>query len=164
MKASESPLIARLVLGVPAVIGLSIPFALCVMSYRTSDLLIHTAQITGGSVVAKRCQNHGEVVYSYVVNGKSYSGRGAAGSCVGATCNGTETGAPVQVMYSGEKPSISACMPLGSDLEARIQEEKRGMITNFISPVVLGFVIFFMIFDLTRIDSGKDQKPAGGEN
>jgi len=55
-------------------------------------------------------------------------------------------------------------MPLGSDLEARIQEEKRGMITNFISPVVLGFVIFFMIFDLTRIDSGKDQKPAGGEN
>jgi len=67
-------------------------------------------------------------------------------------------------MYSGEKPSISACMPLGSDLEARIQEEKRGMITNFISPVVLGFVIFFMIFDLTRIDSGKDQKPAGGEN
>ena len=164
MKASESPLIARIALGMPAVIGLSIPLALCVMSYRTSDLLIHTAQITGGRVVAKHCQNHGEVVYSYVVNGKSYSGRGAAGSCVDATCHDAETGAPVQVMYSSEKPRISACMPLGSDLETRIQEEKRGMITNFISPVVLGLVIFFMIFDLTRIDAGKDQRPEGVEN
>ena len=73
MKAPESPLVARIALGVPAVIGLSIPFALCVMSYRASDLLIHTAQVTGGNVVKTHCQNHREVVYSYVVNGKIIS-------------------------------------------------------------------------------------------
>lgn len=164
MKTSESPLVGRIALGVPAVIGLSIPFALCVMSYRSTDLLIHTAQVTVGSVVTKRCQNHGEVVYSYVVNGKSYTGRGSAGGCVRATCNETGTGEPVQVMYSSHKPQISACMPLGTDLETRIQNEKRGMITNFISPIILGLVIFIMIFDMTRIDYGKDKKPGPGEN
>ncbi|RYE73245.1 MAG: hypothetical protein EOO81_01115 [Oxalobacteraceae bacterium] len=164
MKTSQSPLVARVALGVPAVIGLSIPFALCVMSYRSTDLLIHTAQVTVGSVVTKRCQNHGEVVYSYDVNGKSYTGRGSAGVCINASCDGTKTGDRVQVMYSSQKPQISSCMPSGSNLEARIQAEKRDIITNFVTPVVMSFAIFFGIFEMTRIDYGKDKKPSGGEN
>ena len=164
MKRPESPFVARIALAVPAVIGLSIPFALCVMSYLDTNFLIHTAHIADGSIVKKHCQNHGEVVYSYVVNGKLYSGRGSAGDCGSATCKDTRIGEPVQVMYSSQKPQISACMAPGADLDAKIQDEKRGIFTNFISLAIISFLIFVMIFDLTKTSYGKDQELASGEN
>jgi hypothetical protein len=55
-------------------------------------------------------------------------------------------------------------MAPGADLETRIQDEKRGMITGFISPVILSFLIFVMIFNLTKINYGNDLEPGSGEN
>lgn len=67
-------------------------------------------------------------------------------------------------MYSSQKPQISACMAPGADLDAKIQDEKRGMFDDFISPAIISFLIFFMIFDLTKTSYGKDQESGSGEN
>ena len=161
MKKPESPLVARIALGIPALIGLSIPFTFAVTSYRNTDLLVHTAQVTDGRVIERHCKNHGEVAFSYSVNGKSYRGGGYAGTCVRTNCEDTELGAPVQVMYSSRKPQVSDCISPDADIETRIQDNKRGRFSVFIFPAILAFFVFSTIFSLTRIDD-KEPTPEGG--
>ena len=156
MKKRESPLAARIALGVPAVIGLFILFTFSVMSYRDDDLLIRTAQVTDGRIAERHCKNHGELVFSYSVNGKSYRG---GGICVSTPCEDTEIGAPVQVMYSSVKPQVSDCISPRTDLETRLQDYKRSRYGGFLFPVMLTFFVFAVIFDITRIDDTNDRKP-----
>lgn len=164
MKKPQSPLASRIALGVPAVIGLSIPFALSAMSYRHDELLVHTAQLTDGRVIGKRCQNHGEVVFAYSVNGKSLSGRGAAGTCTRTGCEDVEVGAPVRVMYSSEKPGIAQCVPSDTTLASIIDDKKRYMAENFLLPVLLSVFVFFAIFEMTRTAAGEAQDSRRDEN
>jgi hypothetical protein len=158
MKKSESPRIARIALGVPAVIGLSIPFALSAAAYQNDDLLARTGQLTDGRVTGKRCQNHGEIVFSYAVNGISLSGRGAAGAtCTRTACEDVNVGMPMRVMYSSEKPRIAQCVPPDVTLETIIENKKRYMAENFLIPVLLSVIVFFAILNLTRTDAGETQ-------
>ena len=158
MKKSGSPRIARIALGVPAVIGLSIPFALSAVAYQNDDLLAHTGQLTDGRVTGKRCQNHGEIVFSYAVNGISLSGRGAAGAtCTRTVCQDVDVGMPVRVIYSSEKPRIAQCVAPDATLETIIDNKKRYMAENFLVPVLLSVIVLFAILNLTRTDAGEAQ-------
>lgn len=163
MKKPDSPLFARIALGVPALIGLSIPYTFAVTSYRNTDLLIHTAQVTDGRIIERHCKNHSALVFSYSVNGKSYRGGGHAGVCVRTNCDETELGAPVQVMYSSRKPQVSDCISPDADLETRIRDNKRGRFSVFIFPAILTLFVFSAIFSWTRIDD-KKQTPKGRES
>jgi hypothetical protein len=162
MKKSQSPLISRIALGVPAVIGLSIPFALSATSYRHDDLLMRTAQLTDGRVIGKRCQNHGEVVFSYAVNGTTWTGRGAA--CTRAACEDVDIGMPVRVMYSSEKPRIAQCVRSDATLETIVEHKKRYMAEIFLFPVLLAAFVFYAIFDMTRIEAGGARDSRRDEN
>jgi hypothetical protein len=109
--ASDSPLVARLVLGIVAAMALSIPLAITLHDGHELALLEKTARTTDGRVTKKNCQNHGKLAYSYVVNSHVYTG---AGTILGKSCDDVEVGESVNIIYSTQRPQLSRLDSLSS--------------------------------------------------
>lgn len=141
MMKSDSPLAARIVIGIVAAMTMSIPVAINMKEAHDLGLLQKTAQVTNGRVTKKYCENHGRLVYSYVVNGNVHGG---AGTLVGKSCADVRIGDDIKIIYSAEKPQLSRCDSLAS---------WQGMINgNFFALALIGLAGVIVIFRITRIN------------
>lgn len=139
MAKPESPLIPRVVLGIVAAVGISIPTAVTVSSARELKLLERTGQVTYGAIVGKQCSNHGSIRYSYTVNGKVYKNSGF--SC-GPVCKDAAIGDDVRVIYASARPSLSRCNSL---------EHSRNNVHGDIVAIIFGcFVVAVGIYMATK--------------
>lgn len=140
MMTSDSPTVARVVLGIIAAMAISIPLAITVKDSRELALLRNTAQVTEGRVTKKNCANHGKLGYSYLVNGHAYTG---AGTLVGKACADVGIDDGIDIMYSTERPQLSRCDSLAS---------WQGTINgNFFALGLIGFAAVIIIFRITRV-------------
>ena len=142
MIKSESPLVARIVLGVVAAMAISIPVAITLQEAQALAFLKKTAQVTGGSVTKKYCANHGKLAYSYTVNGHVYSGLGTRSD---KSCVDVRIGDGINVIYSTEKPQLSRCDSLES--------WKGNIFGSFVMLAFVSLVAVVAIVRITRIDT-----------
>jgi hypothetical protein len=136
MMRSESPLIARIVLAIVGAMALSIPIGITIISAGELSLLERTGQITTGKIASKQCSNHGNVTYSYVVDGKPYSGQ----SCRIPVCRDAAIGTDLPVIYAADRPSLSRC-----DSLAATRSNISGNIFAIIFTAVLGSVAIYRV-------------------
>lgn len=138
---SDSPLAARIVLGIVAAMAMSIPVAINMKEEHDLALLQKTAQVADGRVTKIHCENHGRLAYSYIVNGHVHGG---AGTLVGKSCADVRIGDEIKIIYSAEKPQLSRCDSL---------ESWQGMIHgNFFALALISLAGVIVIFRITRID------------
>ena len=138
---SDSPLLARIVLGIVAAMALSIPLAITFYDGYELALLEKTAQTTDGRVTKKNCNNHGKLVYSYVVNARFYTG---TGTLLGKSCDDVEVGESVNIIYSTQRPQLSRSESLAS---------WRGNISgNLFALALASLAAAIVIFRVTRVD------------
>jgi hypothetical protein len=109
--------------------------------YVDSDLLTRTGRVTNGTVVETSCWNHARVEFSYLVDGKPFAGSGAASSCGFASCEETSVGAPVNVIYSSERPHTSTC---GSPKNEK-QYALSGLFVLAFNALMFGFYFFQLL-------------------
>lgn len=141
----DSPLPARIALGIVAAIGISIPLGITLHDAQTLALVERTQKTTEGQVIYKHCQNHGKVGYSYMVEGQSYKG---AGPATGRSCDDVEVGETIDIIYSSEKPRISR-----SD---SLQSWRGQIFGGFLMAGWLSVIAAGVIFQITRVDDDDD--------
>lgn len=141
MMKSDSPLAARIVLGVVAAMAISIPLGITLKEAHELALLRKTAQVTGGSVTKKYCENHGKLVYSYTVNRHVYRG---TGTLLGKSCLDVTVGDSIDIVYSEEKPQLSRCDSLDS--------WRTSIVGSFFALVFISLMAVIVIFRITRTD------------
>lgn len=138
---SDSPLVARIVLGIVAAMALSIPLAITLHEGYELAFLEKTAQTIDGRVTKKNCHNHGKLVYLYVVNSHVYTG---AGTTRGKSCDDVEVGDSVNITYSTQRPQLSRLDSLSS---------WRGNISGSLFALALvSLAAAVVIFRVTRVD------------
>lgn len=140
-RKSESPLAARISLGIVATIALSIPLGIALKETADLTLLQHTLNVTDATVIKKSCENHGKLAYSYAVEGKAYRG---SGTLPGRSCDDVTVGESIEIMYSTEKPQLSR-----SDSLASWQSTIHG---NLFGLFLIAIAAAVVIFHITRID------------
>ena len=137
MAAERSPIAARISLGLLALALLGIFAAINVRSQHRLDQLRNEGLRTVGTVSAKRCSNHGEVTYSFSVEGKPFTG---GGMCT-TDCDHVAFGTPVDVLYARSDPGNSECVPLS---------DRQGLITGYyVGLVLVGLVLGVVIMRIT---------------
>lgn len=129
---------ARTVLGLlaAAVVGI---FA--AVNYH-SDSKLHELRQNGvktvGAVSGRNCSNHGQIYYSFYLNGKEHQGWGT--SCV-QSCSKAEIGGPVEIIYSQNEPENHRCGSL----------EETGS-SDYVFLMFLSIVLAFAIYRITEIE------------
>ena len=140
MSNLESPTTGRVVLGILAAVLIA-PFV--ALNYREQDQLDNleaTAVTVTGQISGKECQNHGQVHYKYVVNGKTYRGHGGCP----VDCGAASIGDPLQVAYPQGKPSHSECKSF-----SELQDIING---NYFALFFVSFLLTIAIFRVTSAD------------
>jgi hypothetical protein len=138
---SDSPVIARIALGIVAAMALAIPFGITLLDAHEFELLEQTARTTDGRVTKKNCANHGRLAYSYVVDARVYSG---AGTILGRSCDDVKIGDSIDIIYSVQKPRLSRC-----DSLATWRDQIFG---SFLALALISLAAAIIIFRITRID------------
>lgn len=139
---SDSPLIARIVLGIVAALALSIPLAITLLDAHELALLEKTARTTDGRVTKRNCENHGKVSYSYVANAHVYTG---SGPILGKSCDDVKVGESIDIIYSVQKPQLSRSDSLAS---------WRGNISgNLFALALISLAAAIVIFRVTRVNT-----------
>lgn len=137
----ESPLVARLVLCVVAIMVLAIPVGINLKESHDLKVLRRSSHPTYATVTSKWCENHYQLRYSYTVDGRKYSG---TGSLPGNVCGAVELGQEIPIIYAGERPQFSKSVPL--DLS-------EGYVSgNFFALGLLSLAAIVLVFRVTRID------------
>jgi hypothetical protein len=138
---SNSPVIARIVLGVVFLMAIAIPVGITLQDAGKLALMEKTAELADGSVTRKICSNHGKLAYSYDVDGHTYKGMG---NVRGIACSDVKVGDRIKIIYSAEKPQLSRLESLDS-WRAEVSGAKIA-----IALISLGGVI--LIFHWTRVE------------
>jgi hypothetical protein len=137
---SDSPLAARVVLGILAAFALSIPLGVTLHDAHELTLLENTAHNTDGRVTKKHCKNHGKVAYSYVVDTHTYMGEGTV---LDRSCDDVHLGDSIDIIYSAQKPQLST-----SDSLAPMRSNVYG---SFFALAVFSLAAPILIFRITRV-------------
>lgn len=138
---ADSPLAARVVLGIVAAMAISIPLGITFNEARQLALLQETAQVTQGSVTGTRCENHGKLSYAYEVDEKRYRG---SGTLLGRSCESVRVGDNIDIIYSTRKPQLSRSDSL---------ESWQGRISGrYYLLAVVSLAAVIIIFRITHID------------
>jgi hypothetical protein len=138
---SDSPLAARIALGVVAAMAISIPLAIKLQEAHQLALLQKTEQLTDGSVTKKNCENHGKLAYTYTVNGHVYAG---SGTLLGKSCIDVKVGDSINIIYSAEKPQLSRCDSLES--------WQSSIFGSLFALALISLAAAVVIFRITRVD------------
>lgn len=138
---SESPLAARIILGIVAAMAMSIPLAITLKHASELTFLQKTAKLTVGSVTAKQCENHGKLTYSYAVDGRVYTG---SGTRTGQACLDVGIGDRINIIYSAEKPQLSRCDSVDSWRDE--------IAASLFGLALISLAAVIGIFRITRID------------
>lgn len=137
----ESPLVARLVLGVIATMVLAIPFGVNLKESHDVEMLRRSSRSVQATVTSKSCGNHYRLGYSYTVGGQKYSGMDTVGESI---CNTAKLGDEITVIYAAEKPAFSKSRPVGF---------YGGSVGgNFFALFLLSLFAIVVIFRVTRMD------------
>ena len=144
----ESPLVARIALGIVAVMALSIPLGITLHEAHELALLERTARTTEGSVTKKNCENHGKLAYSYLVNAHVYKG---IGTILSKPCDDVKVGDSIGIIYSAQKPQLSR-----SDSLATWRDSISG---SLFALALLSLAAAIGIFRITRIDQDDQAAP-----
>lgn len=137
----ESPLVARLVLSVIAIMVLAIPFGINLKESLDVGVLRRSSRSVQATVTSKTCQNHSRLSYSYTVDGRKYSGMDTFDKAV---CETAEIGDEIPIIYAAEKPGFSKSRPVD------FYEGTVG--GNFFALFLLSLCAIVIIFRVTRID------------
>lgn len=137
---SNSPIAARVSLGLAAALALSIPLGITIKDANDLALLRKTAEVANAKIVKKHCENHGKLSYSYTVDGRIYQGVGTTEK----SCYDSTVGDEINIFYSSEKPKLSSSDSLES-WQGRIA-------SNLMLLSLFGFVAAVGIYSLTRVD------------
>lgn len=142
---TESPLAARIVLGIVAMMAISIPIGITMKTKAEIDLLERTAQVTNGRVTGTTCSSHGMIHFSYLAGGTQYEN--SQQSC-DLFCESAKPGDKLWVIYSSERPQLSRCVSLESS--------KNNLTGTIICIVVAGLMMVYGIFRMTKFDKPSD--------
>lgn len=137
----NSPLVARVVLGVVAAMAISIPLAITLQELHGLALLQKTEQLADGRVTKKNCENHGKLTYSYTVNGHVYRG---TGTLLGKSCIDVRVGDIINIIYSAEKPQLSR-----SD---SLESWRDNIFGSLFALSLISLAAAIVIFHITRVD------------
>jgi hypothetical protein len=138
---SNSPLPARISLGVVVAMAISIPLAITLQDAHELALLQKTRHLTVGRVTMKNCENHGELVYSYTVNGHAYGG---SGTPLSTSCIDVRAGDSINIIYSAEKPQLSR-----SD---SLESWRDNIFGSLFALAMISLAAVIVIFHITRVD------------
>jgi hypothetical protein len=139
---SDSPLVARIVIGIVAALALSIPLAIMLLDAHELALLEKAARTTDGRVTKKNCENHGKLAYSYVANAHVYTD---AGPILGKSCDDVKVGESIDIIYSAQKPQLSR-----SDSLASWRDNISG---SLFALALISLAAAIVIFRVTRVDA-----------
>ena len=138
----DSPLTARICLGIVAAIALSIPLGITLNEANQHALLQKTGQVTDGRVTKKHCENHGKLAYAYTVSGQTYKG---FGTLHGKSCHEVTVGDRIPIVYAAEKPQLSR----SDSLEAW----RSTIVGSYVALALVGLGALTVILRITRVDN-----------
>jgi len=112
-----------------------------------------TAVAIDGRIVGRNCGNHGQVRYSFTLDGREYSG---AESCVSA-CDEVAVGDPIRVFYAASHPEHSTCRSI-----ARMQADLDGK--SDLRLLVALIILAYGAFRITMDEEGRRARTAPPAN
>jgi hypothetical protein len=106
MEQNNSQTATRIVLGILALLLISIYAGILFPDYKNYQQLITNGEKIAGTISSKQCNNHGKIFYSFSVDGKIFKNSGS--SCT-SSCDKSTVGDSVAVIYQNGRPNNSAC-------------------------------------------------------
>lgn len=145
MTQTKSLLVVRIVLGIVAAIGMSIPIGITIKTDLDLKFLERTAKVVTGSVAGKNCSAGGTIYFRYTVDGSRYESSGR--SC-GLACKDAKTGDTLKVIYSSEKPQLSRCDSL--------HFSQSNVVGNWFGIIFGSLLAGYWIFSITRVKNSSN--------
>ena len=141
MNKSISPTPARIVLSLLAFSFLVFWGLINHFSSKELNELIEYGVSTPAKITSKQCSNHGELLYTFKVNGKSFGG---SGTCI-IPCENAKIGDTIEIKYSPSSPHNSQC--------TAPEEKTERVATNYFLLIMLFVVALIIIFKITSTDT-----------
>ena len=141
MNKSISPTPARIVLSLLAFSLLGFWGLINHFSSKELNELIVYGVSTSAKITSKQCSNHGELLYTFKVNGKSFGG---SGTCI-TPCENAKIGDTIEIKYSPSSPRNSQC--------TAPEEKAERVATNYFLLIMLFVVALIIIFKITSTDT-----------
>ncbi|MHA6492961.1 hypothetical protein ACX0MV_06880 [Pseudomonas borbori] len=141
MNKSISPTPARIVLSLLAFSFLGFWGLINHSSYKKLNELIEYGVSAPAKITSKQCSNHGELLYTFTVNGKAFGG---SGTCI-TPCENAKFGDPIEITYSPSSPHNSQC--------TAPEEKAERITTNYLLLLALFVATLIIIFRVTSIDA-----------
>jgi len=138
---SISPTPARIVLSLLAFSFLVFWGLINHFSSKELNELIEYGVSTPAKITSKQCSNHGELLYTFKVNGKSFGG---SGTCI-IPCENAKIGDTIEIKYSPSSPHNSQC--------TAPEEKTERVATNYFLLIMLFVVALIIIFKITSTDT-----------